>query len=100
MRLIFKAGGQENERIHVQKLEELPQFLNAEAGAKALGVSPSSGYELMHEKDFPLCASGTASWPRKKSSDSGWSSTQMEVANEAQQVDEAGPNQKLFSSAQ
>lgn len=33
--------------------EELPLFLNAETVAKALGVSPSSGYELMHEKDFP-----------------------------------------------
>ena len=32
---------------------ELPLFLNAETVAKALGISPSSGYELMHEKDFP-----------------------------------------------
>ena len=28
-------------------------FLNAEIEARALGVSPSSGYELMHEKGFP-----------------------------------------------
>jgi len=28
-------------------------FLNAETVAKALGVSPSSGYELMHEQEFP-----------------------------------------------
>ena len=28
-------------------------FLNAEIVARALGVSPSSGYELMHEKGFP-----------------------------------------------
>lgn len=28
-------------------------FLNAEIVAKVLGVSPSSGYELMHEKGFP-----------------------------------------------
>ena len=28
---------------------ELPLFLNAELVAKVLGVSPSSGYELMHE---------------------------------------------------
>ena len=33
--------------------DELPLFLNAEMVANALGVSPSSGYELMHEKDFP-----------------------------------------------
>ena len=28
---------------------ELPLFLNAEMVAKVLDVSPSSGYELMHE---------------------------------------------------
>ena len=28
--------------------DELPLFLNAETVAKVLGVSPSSGYELMH----------------------------------------------------
>ncbi|MEA4966331.1 hypothetical protein SDC9_125855 [bioreactor metagenome] len=33
--------------------DELPLFLNAETVAKVLGVSPSSGYELMHGKDFP-----------------------------------------------
>ena len=33
--------------------DELPLFLNAEMVAKMLGVSISSSYELMHEKDFP-----------------------------------------------
>lgn len=33
--------------------DELPLFLNAEMVAKLLGVSTSSAYELMHEKDFP-----------------------------------------------
>ena len=33
--------------------DELPLFLNADTVAKALGVSPSSGYELMHDKEFP-----------------------------------------------
>ena len=33
--------------------DELPLFLNAEMVAKMLGVSISSAYELMHEKDFP-----------------------------------------------
>ena len=32
---------------------ELPLFLNADTVAKTLGVSPASGYELMHEKGFP-----------------------------------------------
>ena len=38
--------------------DELPLFLNAEIVAKVLGVSPSSGYELMHEKDFPALRVG------------------------------------------
>ena len=32
--------------------DELPLFLNANMVAGLLGVSPSSAYELMHEKDF------------------------------------------------
>ena len=34
--------------------DELPLFLNAATVAKVLDVSPSSGYELMHEPDFPV----------------------------------------------
>ena len=37
----------------VKSYEELPLFLNAQTVANVLGVSPSSAYELMHEKDFP-----------------------------------------------
>ena len=33
--------------------DDLPLFLNAEMVSKVLGVSISSAYELMHEKDFP-----------------------------------------------
>ena len=32
--------------------------LSQEVVAKVLGVSPSSGYELMHEKDFPTLKIG------------------------------------------
>ncbi len=32
--------------------DELPLFLNSELVAQVLGVSISSAYELMHEKDF------------------------------------------------
>lgn len=39
--------------------DELPLFLNAGMVAKALGVSPSSGYELMHEPDFPVLKVGS-----------------------------------------
>ncbi len=37
---------------------ELPLFLNAAMVAKVLGVSPSNGYELMHEPDFPILKIG------------------------------------------
>ncbi len=39
--------------------EELPLFLNAELVSKILGVSPSSGYELMHEPGFPMLKVGS-----------------------------------------
>jgi len=38
---------------------DLPLFLNAELVAKVLGVSPSSGYELMHESGFPVLKVGS-----------------------------------------
>ena len=38
--------------------EELPLFLNARMVAKLLGISPSSSYELMHEKGFPVLRVG------------------------------------------
>lgn len=39
--------------------DDLPLFLNASTVAKVLGVSPSSGYELMHEADFPVLKVGS-----------------------------------------
>jgi len=38
--------------------DDLPLFLNAELVAKVLGVSSSSGYELMHEDGFPTLRIG------------------------------------------
>ena len=38
--------------------DELPLFLNSELVAKVLGVSLSSGYELMHQPDFPVLRVG------------------------------------------
>ena len=35
-----------------------PLFLNSATVAKVLGVSPSSGYELMHEPGFPVLRVG------------------------------------------
>ena len=37
---------------------DLPLFLNAEMVSKVLGVSPSSGYELMHKPGFPVLKIG------------------------------------------
>ncbi len=39
--------------------DDLPLFLNAELVSKVLGVSPSSGYELMHELGFPVLKIGS-----------------------------------------
>lgn len=38
--------------------DELPLFLNADMVAKVLGIAPSTGYELMHERDFPTLKIG------------------------------------------
>lgn len=45
--------------IAYKSYEELPLFLNAATVAKVLSVSPSSGYELMHESDFPVLKVGS-----------------------------------------
>ena len=39
--------------------EELPLFLNAALVAEVLGIAPSSAYELMHEKGFPVLRVGS-----------------------------------------
>ena len=39
--------------------DDLPLFLNSATVAKVLGVSPSSGYELMHQPDFPVLHVGS-----------------------------------------
>lgn len=39
--------------------DELPLFLNAATVAKVLGIAPSSAYELMHEKGFPILRWGS-----------------------------------------
>ena len=38
--------------------DDLPLFLNAELVAQALGISPASSYELMHEPGFPTLRIG------------------------------------------
>ena len=43
----------------IKNFDELPLFLNAQLVSRALGVSPSSAYELLHEKDFPSLRIGS-----------------------------------------
>ena len=43
---------------HYKSYDELPLFLDAKTVAQVLGVSPSSGYELMHQQDFPVLKIG------------------------------------------
>ena len=38
--------------------DELPLFLNATMVSKVLGISQSSGYELMHNPNFPVLKIG------------------------------------------
>lgn len=51
---MLKRGG-----THSDITADLPLFLNTAMVAKALGVSPSSGYELMHEPNFPVLKVGS-----------------------------------------
>lgn len=54
-----KTGGYTCQRIRFQNVTmNCRCFLNAKAVAKVLGVSPSSGYELMHEPGFPVLRVG------------------------------------------
>lgn len=41
------------EKTVYKTFDEMPMFLSVSAVAKLLGISVSSGYELMHEKGFP-----------------------------------------------
>ena len=38
--------------------EELPMFISVSTVSKLLGISSSSGYELVHEKSFPAIKIG------------------------------------------
>ena len=48
-----KERGNTLKLSETKNYDDLPLFLNAEMVAKVFGVSISSAYELMHEKDFP-----------------------------------------------
>ena len=52
-----------NESSVYRTFDELPMFINVATVSKVLGISASSGYELMHEKDFPSIKIGSKSIP-------------------------------------
>ena len=69
--------------------DELPLFLNVATVAKVLGVSPSSGYELMHETDFPVLKIGNRMECPKRNSWSGCCGTFREAQIEVRTVAQA-----------
>ena len=52
-------GGIEMKMSVCKSYDDLPLFLNANLVAQVLGVSQSSGYELMHEPGFPVLRVGS-----------------------------------------
>ena len=56
---IERMGKYNMKESSYKSYDELPLFLNAATVAKVLGVSPSSGYELIHEPDFPVLKVGS-----------------------------------------
>ena len=43
----------------IKNFDELPMFISVATVAKLFGISQSSGYELMHDKDFPSIKIGS-----------------------------------------
>ena len=70
--------------------DDLPLFLNSATVAKVLGVSPSSGYELIHEPGFPVLRVGSRMVVPKESSFSEWRSMR-EVLYEVSTVAQTRP---------
>ena len=46
-------GGTKMKQSSYKAYEDLPLFLNVNDLSSAIGIAPSSGYELRHEKDSP-----------------------------------------------
>lgn len=54
-----KKGKSKMKSSVYKSYDELPLFLNSDLVSKALGIAPSSAYELMHEKNFPTLRIGS-----------------------------------------
>ena len=57
--LKFDGGKKTLNTSSIKNFDELPLFLNAQLVSRALGVSPSSAYELLHEDGFPSLRIGS-----------------------------------------
>ena len=54
-----KNGGIKMKESIYKSYDELPLILNAETIKNVLGISLTSAYELMHEKNFPSIKIGS-----------------------------------------
>ena len=57
--IMNKNGGIKMKQSIYKSYDELPLMLNAETIKNVLGISLTSAYELMHEKDFPSIKIGS-----------------------------------------
>lgn len=58
-KILNKNGGIKMKQSIYKSYDELPLMLNAETIKNVLGISLTSAYELMHEKDFPSIKIGS-----------------------------------------
>lgn len=58
-KILNKNGGIKMKQSIYKSYDELPLILNAETIKNVLGISLTSAYELMHEKDFPSIKIGS-----------------------------------------
>mgnify|MGYP000059596190 FL=1 len=60
LKFLKSVGGKKTLKTSsIKNFDELPLFLNAQLVSRALGVSPSSAYELLHEDGFPSLRIGS-----------------------------------------
>ena len=60
LKFLKSVGGKKTlNTSSIKNFDELPLFLNAQLVSRALGVSPSSAYELLHEDGFPSLRIGS-----------------------------------------
>ena len=58
-KILNKNGGIKMKESIYKSYDELPLMLNVETIKNILGISLTSAYELMHEKDFPSIKIGS-----------------------------------------